>query len=112
MYQTPLLAHSDKGGRMDLSNETDFGHFVLLCLFIGLAYGGVVFYVLKKKGFNTKSNKTIILVSLSAFPIVFLPFWLKSSLSWQFKVFVPIFSTVIGIIYYFGIVKFRKLIKK
>jgi hypothetical protein len=97
---------------MDLSNETDFEHFVLICFFIGLAYIGVAFYVMKRKGLDTKSHKMIIGVALSALPIAFLPFWLKSSLSWQFKVFVPLFSTVIGVIYYFGIVKFRKFFKK
>ena len=97
---------------MDLSNENNFEHFVLICFFTALAYVGVAFYVLKRKGYNTKSDKTIIWVALSALPIVALPFWLKSSISWQFKMFVPLFSAIIAVIYYLGIVKFRKFFKK
>lgn len=97
---------------MDLSNGKHFEHLVLLCFFMGLAYIGVTFYVLQRRGFNTKSHKMIIGVALSALPIAFLPFWLNTNLSWQFKVFVPVFSAMIGIIYYFGIVKSRKFFRK
>ena len=97
---------------MNLSNENNFEHLVLICFFMALAYVGVAFYVMKRKGFNTKSDKMIIGVALSALPIVALPFWLKSSISWQFKVFVPLVSAIIAVIYYFGIVKLRKFFKR
>lgn len=101
---------------MDLSNEKTFEHFFLFCFIMGLSYGGVALYLLKRKGVDIRSNKVIIGVILTALPIYFLPFWLKDNLPWQFKVFVPLFSTVIGLVYGFGIVKigksFRKMIGK
>jgi len=81
---------------MDLSNEKTFEHFFLFCFFMGLFYGGAALYGLKRKGIDIRSNKVIFGVSITAAPIVFLPFWLKANLSWQFKVFVPLISTLIG----------------
>ena len=58
---------------MGLSNENNFEHLVLFCFFMALAYVGMAFYVMKRNGFNTKSDKMIIGVALSALPIVALP---------------------------------------
>ena len=97
---------------MDLSNDATFDRLVLLCFFAGLAYIGATFHVLKNRGYDTKSQKFGISVALSSFPILMLPFWLKSGLPWQFKVFVPIFAGVIGVVYYLRIVRIRNLFKK
>lgn len=97
---------------MDLSNEKTFEHFFLFCFFIGLIYGGVALYVLKRKGVDIRSNKVIVSVTLTALPIGFLPFWLKDNLPWQFKVFVPLLSAIIGIVYGLGIVRVGKAFRK
>jgi len=96
---------------MDLSNEKTFEHFFLFCFFMGLIYGVAALFVLKRKGVDIRSNRVIIGVILTAVPIYFLPFWLKTNLSWQFKIFVPIISTVIGIGYGFGIMKTGKKLR-
>lgn len=99
---------------MDLSNEKTFEHFFLFCFFMGLIYGGAALYVLKRKGVDIRSNKVFVGVTLTALSIGFLPFWLKGDLPWQFKVFVPLVSAVIGIVYSFCMMKagksFRKMI--
>jgi len=96
---------------MDLSNEKTFEHFFLFCFFMGLIYGGVALYVLKRKGVDIRTNKVILGVSLTSLPIGFLPFWLKADLSWQFKIFVPLISSVIGIAYSFGVMKAGKKLR-
>jgi hypothetical protein len=78
---------------------------------MSLFYGGAALYVLKSKGIDIRANKVIFGVSLTAATIVFLPFWLKANLSWQFKIFVPLISTFIGIGYGFGIMKTGKMIR-
>jgi hypothetical protein len=97
---------------MDLSNEKTFEHFFLFCFFMGLIYCGVALYVLKRKGVDIRTNKVIIGVSLTSLPIGFLPFWLKANLSWQFKIFVPLISTVIGIAYSFVVMRAGKKLRK
>jgi len=96
---------------MDLSNEKTFEHFFLFCFFMSLIYGGIALYVLKRKGVDIRTNKVILGVSLTALPIGFLPFWLKGNLSWQFKIFVPLISSVIGIAYSFGVMKAGKKLR-
>ena len=97
---------------MDLSNEKTFEHFFLFCFFMSLTYGGLALYVLKRNGVDIRANKVIVGVTLTASLIVFLPFWLKGDLPWQFKVFVPLISILIGIAYSFGMMRAGRKIRK
>jgi hypothetical protein len=95
---------------MDLSNEKTFEHLFQFCFFLSLVYIGIVFFVLKRKGVETNSTKVIMWVALTAALIVCVPFWLKSDLSLQFKIVVPLVSAIFTSIYGLGVIKIRKVI--
>lgn len=95
---------------MNLTNEQTFDHFVVLCFFLALIYYFVTLYILYKKGVDCSSLRVTIGIALTAFPIGFLPYWLRANISWQFKIFGPIVLAIIAIIYGLGIQKVGKTI--
>jgi hypothetical protein len=100
------------GKEMDLSNDNTFKWTVVISAFIGIAICSIAVYLLKKKGVDIGSKKVIFGGSLIVLFMGFFPFWLKADLSLQFKIFVPLISTVLAWLYGSGILRLNKKLHK